>query len=198
MKKISILIQKINKNTGNKEYALVSKNDRSKVLRWFGIKKPSEERVLKEEKRIQYFKHLKSKVINKIFNKLYHGSNAENLKQFDLDYQKSGFYPGIYATSDEKRAKEFGKNIYEIKVDGKFFEFDSREQEDQMVQETGTRGSGDSLVKKLEKDGFVGIKRGNEFIIFNPKNIKLAKTEKVIHWTKSNLKEEVGEYLEND
>jgi hypothetical protein len=66
MKKIAVLIKKLNKNTGEKEWALVSKKDPSKILKWFGSKKPSEQEILKQEKRIQYFKHLKSKVIKKL------------------------------------------------------------------------------------------------------------------------------------
>lgn len=56
-KKTAILKQKKNKNTGKTEWALVSKTDPSKVLKWFGVTKPSEETVAKEEKRVQYFKN---------------------------------------------------------------------------------------------------------------------------------------------
>lgn len=53
----AILTQKVNKKSGKKEWVLVSKKDRSKNLRWFGARKPSEDRVKKEERRIQFFKH---------------------------------------------------------------------------------------------------------------------------------------------
>jgi len=66
MIKIAILIQKVNKSTGKKEYALVSIKDRSKVLRWFGVKRPSEERLEKEEKRINFFKNVKKAVLAKL------------------------------------------------------------------------------------------------------------------------------------
>ena len=56
MIKTAILIQRKNKKTNKLEWALVSKKDR-KVLKWFGAKKPSKERVQKEERRIQFFKH---------------------------------------------------------------------------------------------------------------------------------------------
>lgn len=56
MLKTAILVQKKNQKTDKLEWALVSKKDR-KVLKWFGSKKPSDERVQKEEKRIQFFKH---------------------------------------------------------------------------------------------------------------------------------------------
>jgi hypothetical protein len=68
MIKTAILTKKINKNTGNKEWALVSRKDPSKILKWFGPKKPSEEEVLKEERRVQYFKNIKSKTILKLKN----------------------------------------------------------------------------------------------------------------------------------
>lgn len=66
MEKISVLIKKLNKNTGKKEWALASKKDPSKILKWFGTEKPSEDEVLKQERRVQYFKHLKSSVLNKL------------------------------------------------------------------------------------------------------------------------------------
>jgi len=53
----AILKQLYRKETKRKEWALVSKSNPKKVLKWFGARKPSKERVLKEERRIQYFKH---------------------------------------------------------------------------------------------------------------------------------------------
>ena len=44
-----------NKNTDKKEWALVSKDDPKKILKWFGPKKPSEEQVQKEERRVEYW-----------------------------------------------------------------------------------------------------------------------------------------------
>jgi hypothetical protein len=55
--RIARLIQK--SKDGEKQWALVSRKDSSKVLKWFGKKKPSEEAVAKEEKRVQYFKNVK-------------------------------------------------------------------------------------------------------------------------------------------
>ena len=56
-KKIAILRKKKNENTGKTEWALLGKKPPHRVLKWFGTQKPSEERVNKEESRIQYFKH---------------------------------------------------------------------------------------------------------------------------------------------
>jgi len=46
---------------GRRIWILVSKNNPSKVLKKFGKMKPSREQILKEERRVQYFKHLGSK-----------------------------------------------------------------------------------------------------------------------------------------
>lgn len=40
-----------------KEWKLMSKSNPDKVLKNFGSKKPSQEAVNKEERRVQYFKH---------------------------------------------------------------------------------------------------------------------------------------------
>jgi hypothetical protein len=61
MLKTAILVQKKNKKTDKLEWALVSKKDR-KVLKWFGAKRPSDARVQKEEKRIQFFKHQSDRI----------------------------------------------------------------------------------------------------------------------------------------
>jgi len=57
-----ILVQKVDKKTGKKKWALVTRKPdkrtgKRRVLYWFGSKKPSEESVSKQEKRVQYFKH---------------------------------------------------------------------------------------------------------------------------------------------
>ncbi|HEY8096125.1 MAG TPA: hypothetical protein VIE65_08525 [Methylobacter sp.] len=58
--RVSILRKKYRKEKGRSEWALMDSKGK-KVLRWFGERKPSDERVQKEEKRIQYFKHQGSK-----------------------------------------------------------------------------------------------------------------------------------------
>jgi len=50
------VIQKVNKKTNRKEYALVSKSNSSKVLKWFGPNKPSAAAVAKEEARVERFR----------------------------------------------------------------------------------------------------------------------------------------------
>lgn len=59
----SILRKKYREDKDRSEWALVSKKG-GKVLKWFGKQKPSEERVKKEEQRIQYFKHKNSSIVH--------------------------------------------------------------------------------------------------------------------------------------
>jgi hypothetical protein len=56
MKIESRLVQRHNDKTDQQEWALVSKKS-DRVLKWFGARKPSDEAVKKEERRVQYFKH---------------------------------------------------------------------------------------------------------------------------------------------
>lgn len=55
----AVLKKLYRKKTGRKEWALVSRSNPKKILKWFGPRKPSKEAVLKEERRVQYFKHAK-------------------------------------------------------------------------------------------------------------------------------------------
>lgn len=54
--KSAVLRQRHNDKTGKTEWALVSPSS-GQVLKWFGTKKPSDEAVKKEDRRVQYFKH---------------------------------------------------------------------------------------------------------------------------------------------
>jgi len=63
LEKFSMLVQRYNKNTKKTEWALISKSKPHRVLRWFGGKKPSKERIHEEEKRIQYFKHAVENIV---------------------------------------------------------------------------------------------------------------------------------------
>ncbi|MFA5759435.1 MAG: hypothetical protein WC942_08800 [Clostridia bacterium] len=63
-KVFTVLMKKKNKNTDRNEWALVSTKDRNKILKWFGVTKPSEDAVKKEEQRVQYFKHKGQKEID--------------------------------------------------------------------------------------------------------------------------------------
>lgn len=54
----SILKKVYNKHNDRNEWAIVSKKDPNKILQWFGLEKPSEEKVQEVEKRVQFFKHV--------------------------------------------------------------------------------------------------------------------------------------------
>jgi hypothetical protein len=66
MDKIALLKKKYNKKTKKTEWALVSKSRPHRILRWFGARKPSKERVHEEEKRIQHFKHAAQNIIDEM------------------------------------------------------------------------------------------------------------------------------------
>lgn len=66
LEKIAILKKKLNKEKNKTEWALVSKKNPSKVLKWFGARKPSDKRVHEEEKRIQHFKHATENIITEM------------------------------------------------------------------------------------------------------------------------------------
>jgi hypothetical protein len=106
---------------------------------------------------------------NKVF-KLYHGSKSM-FKEFDKAKQISGFYPGVYLASTKEMAFDFGKYIYEVEVKGQFFEFESNQHEEKLLKESGRTSSGWLLAEKLKEDGYIGIKRGKEYIVFEPKKI---------------------------
>jgi len=56
----AVLTQRVNPKTGNQEWALVSRSSRGghhRVLKYFGQTRPSGDKVAKEERRIQFFKH---------------------------------------------------------------------------------------------------------------------------------------------
>lgn len=57
----SVLRKKHREDKGRAEWALMDSTGK-KVLRWFGPQRPSDERVKKEESRIQFFKHQGSHV----------------------------------------------------------------------------------------------------------------------------------------
>lgn len=54
--RFSVLRKKHREDKGRTEWALMDSKGK-KVLKWFGPERPSDERVKKEERRIQYFKH---------------------------------------------------------------------------------------------------------------------------------------------
>lgn len=60
---LGLLRQRKNKKTGRVEYALVSRKNPKKILKWFGTKRPTEEAVKKEERRVKGWEHMKKRGI---------------------------------------------------------------------------------------------------------------------------------------
>jgi hypothetical protein len=87
----SRLVQRQNQHTNKKEWALVSKKS-GKVLKWFGVKKPSEEAVKKEERRVQYFKHTKGDLDYRIEGPNRHDFEGFREGKFPL---QMGSYPAL-------------------------------------------------------------------------------------------------------
>lgn len=112
----SKLIQKHNAKTNKKEWALVSKSDSSKVLKWFGTEKPSDERVKKEEKRVQYFKNVKGESeIDKMRRERLEKASKEDITKWidKLKYAMEGF------ESENKALEEAikdGVNVNNLKI----------------------------------------------------------------------------------
>ena len=57
-----VVTQRFREENNRKECALISKEPdkntgKRKILYWFGVEKPSKEKVLKQERRVQFFKH---------------------------------------------------------------------------------------------------------------------------------------------
>jgi hypothetical protein len=53
---VGILRQRVHDKSGKKEWVLLDRKGK-RPLEWFGVTRPSDERVKKAEKRVQFFKH---------------------------------------------------------------------------------------------------------------------------------------------
>lgn len=84
MKVLARLVQRKNDKTDKLEWALVSKKN-GRVLKWFGARKPSDEAVQKEERRVQYFKHAHGDIDYRV----------EGPERNDFDYRafRDGVFP---------------------------------------------------------------------------------------------------------
>lgn len=108
--------------------------------------------------------------------KVYHGTN-DKFDNFDKTKQKSGYYPGAYTTTDIASTKKFGSNLMEANIDAKKF-YKIKDGGDGLKAEASKAGfetkmaNGNGEVEYLKSKGYEGIQRGNEFIIFDPVNLK--------------------------
>src|ERR1022692_4099783 len=103
---------------------------------------------------------------------VFHGS-PEIIDKFDMKKQISGYYPGFYTTSEKGKAESFGKHIYQFDIDPeKFYSLDNSKAADELkeiARISGYRvgsGSGHGETLYLKDKGYFGIKRGNEYILF--------------------------------
>ena len=110
-----------------------------------------------------------------------HHGTASPLVKWDKSKHLSGYYPGFYTTSDRGRATTHGANIYSFDVAHmRFFPLDTPKAADELKKEARragyfvNTGSGSGEVKYLTDQGYDGIKRGNEYIIFNPESLPIA------------------------
>ncbi len=107
------------------------------------------------------------------FLTVYHGSKVP-VEKLDPSKQVSGYYPGFYTTSDEIRAATFGSHIFTLQIDpSKFYHLKDDKQAEMLKNEARqagyyvNSGSGTGEVKYLKDQGYHGIRRGNEFIVFH-------------------------------
>lgn len=106
---------------------------------------------------------------------VYHGSDSI-FTEFDLKFHSSGFYPGIYTTTDQDRAREFGSILYILEIIGEYFEM-TPEISEKLQKQVGTSGSGSPVVALLKEQGYSGIIRGTEYLVFDPKDIRIISQE---------------------
>lgn len=89
----SVLRKRRREDKDRTEWALMDSKG-EKVLKWFGPEKPSDERVKKEERRIQYFKHqgCLSLSFSRVLRRGSLPSKGEFLMAFELGVP-GGLYP---------------------------------------------------------------------------------------------------------
>ena len=102
---------------------------------------------------------------------IYHGSKNP-IEQWDSSRHLSGYYPGFYAWPELAKAKQHGEYVYTFNVDDSlFYQMNDPEELKTQAKANGfptTSGSGFQDVSYLKSLGYKGIKRGMEYIIFNP------------------------------
>lgn len=86
----SILKKKFREEKDRSEWALLDSKGK-RVLRWFGEAKPSKKRVLKEEKRIQYFKHKGGSTTGITYKSAPEYKSVLDFVQFMIDDEREEF-----------------------------------------------------------------------------------------------------------
>lgn len=106
---------------------------------------------------------------------VFHGAKSKVEDWSKPQAQRSGYYPGVYAATDPELTKRFGSNLYGIEVDhDKFYDLSDPKAADELKREADragypiSQGSGWPESRYLKDKGYQGIRRGGEYIIFNP------------------------------
>lgn len=121
------------------------------------------------------------KIANQIV--VFHGTN-HSLDNFSKEKQISGYYPGFYVSTSEEFARDFGRIVYQFIFSGKLYEINTNDDSKELKRMARAAGypsrnaSGFEEAKYLEDNGYAGIKRGKEYIIFNPE-INLSSKKKL-------------------
>lgn len=104
---------------------------------------------------------------------VYHGSKTP-ITAFDSKKHLSGYYPGFYTTPDTGLLKNFGDIVYSMRIDPeKFYWLDSKSADElkHKARAAGfsvSGGSGSGEARYLASLGYHGIRRGSEYILFDP------------------------------
>jgi hypothetical protein len=86
--------------------------------------------------------------------------------------QQSGYYKGLYVTTDKNLAAKFGKNIkqFKLKPDIKLWAGNEKDLKS-LARKAGFMvhsANGNAEVEYLKKLGYAGIQRGVEIVLFDP------------------------------
>ena len=98
-----MLKEKYRKENNRKEWALLSRSKPQRVLKWFGVQKPSEERVAKEEQRVNYFKKVAAKYEDKLPGGL---ADKKTPEDFSAEQVEKGVKVEMEHTDDPELARE--------------------------------------------------------------------------------------------
>lgn len=100
---------------------------------------------------------------------LYHGTDTEP----ELG-QVSGYYPGTYSFTDKNDAEKWNKkNTYSTKIDiNRIYNLDHGKadwlkSEARKLGFGHSNGNGSAEVQYLKSQGYIGMRRGNEIILFD-------------------------------
>jgi hypothetical protein len=102
-----ILLQRHRQETDQKEWALVSKSDRSKVLEWYGPTKPSQDQVNETERRVKHFsEEKKGSLLSR-----YYGGEEKSGRCYSRRNELLEFLDSFRGTPLEERARSLVEDM---------------------------------------------------------------------------------------